>query len=130
MYDVLQEELEIEHQGDNRRSSHNGSVLLQPRLPREFLGTPFEVFRFLLQLVANGRDMIKLFPAVQNFVNVHAHNGLNLAQIFLQPVIVAGITTTSTRISKFSLFPLDDWVVMNKSEWTCSLVNLRTPLIL
>lgn len=128
MYNSLQKELEVEHQDDNRRSSHNRSVLLQPCLPREFLGTPFKVLGFLLQLVANGRDMIQLFPAIQNLVNIHAHNGLNLAQIFLQPVIVAGITTSSARISVFSLFPLDYGIVMNKSEWTSSLVDLRTPL--
>mmetsp|Transcript_17639 Transcript_17639/g.48056 ORF Transcript_17639/g.48056 Transcript_17639/m.48056 type:complete len:243 (+) Transcript_17639:1793-2521(+) len=113
--------LDINNNQHNERPDRHGPVLLQPRLPSEFLGPPRKVFGFGLQFLAHGAHVIELFAAIEYFVNVFAHNGLNFRQVLVEFGFLLG------RVAKFALFSLDNGVVVNELKGSGGLVDRVAP---
>jgi hypothetical protein len=99
--------------------------LLQPRLPRQFLRSPLEILRLLLQLTGNVGDVVESFAAIENLINVLSHNGLNFRQVLME---FATTAATIASISVITLFALNNWIVMNESKWTSCLIDFCAPL--
>ena len=118
------EDFDIKDNENNHGNEGHGSVLLQPCLPGKFLGTPFEIFGFGPKFVADVRHMFQLFTAIQDFVNVAFHDGLDFSQIVVQLTFAL----LWRCIFVFSLFALNDRVVPDELKGSSRLIDLGAPL--
>jgi len=95
-------------------------------LPRELFGSPLEIFGLGTQFLTYIGNLVQLFTAIQYLVNIFAHNGVNLGQIFRQLRFVAAARPGTVTV--FALLSLNDRVVVNELERSRRLVDLQTPL--
>jgi hypothetical protein len=117
-------DFDVQHNQNHGSSQEHGTVLLHSRLPCQLFGSPLKVLGLHFELVTNVGNMIELFSAVQNLVNVLFHNGLNLGQVLVQ----SGIVFVLVLIPKFSLLSLNNRIVMYKLKGSSRLVNRFAPL--
>ena len=117
-------DFDVQHNQNHGTSQEHGTVLLHSRLKCQLFGSPLEILGFHFELVTNIGDMIELFSAVQNLVNVLFHNGLNLGQVLVQ----SGIVFVLVLVLKFSLLSLNDRIVMYKLKGSSRLVDNVAPL--